>query len=66
MDLRTLSIALATTAIAGLAAPLAAQDKTGKNIDPAGKGTRGGVAQMAMAQGLYAMGMARGDRKSVV
>ena len=66
MDLRTLSFALATTAIAGLAAPLAAQDKTGKNIDPAGKGTRGGVAQMAMAQGLYAMGMARGDALTVL
>ena len=66
MDLRRLSIALATTAIAGLAAPLAAQDKTGKNIDPDGTGTRGGVAQMAMAQDLYAMGMARDDALTVL
>ena len=66
MDLRRLSIALATTAIAGLAAPLAAQDRTGKNIDPDGTGTRGGVAQMAMAQDLYAMGMARDDALTVL
>ena len=66
MYLKALSIALSTMALVGLAAPLAAQDNTGKNIDPAGTGTRGGVAQMAMAQDLYAMGMARQDALTVL
>jgi len=66
MKLKKFSIALATTAIVGLAAPVAAQDKTGMNVDPAGTGTRGGVAQMAMAQDLYAMGMARQDALTVL
>ena len=66
MKLKTFSIVLATTAIVGLAAPVAAQDKTGMNVDPAGTGTRGGVAQMAMAQDLYAMGMARQDALTVL
>ncbi len=66
MKLKTLSIVLATTVVAGLGAPLSAQDKTGKNVDPAGTGTRGGVAQMAMAQDLYAMGMAQKDALTVL
>ncbi len=66
MKLKTISAALATTAIIGLAAPLLAQDKTGTNVDPAGTGTKGGVAQMAMAQDLYAMGMAQKDALTVL
>ncbi len=66
MKLKTLSIVLATTVVAGLGAPLSAQDKTAKNVDPAGTGTRGGVAQMAMAQDLYAMGMAQKDALTVL
>lgn len=66
MTLRTLSMALTTTALVILAGPLAAQDKTKPNLDPAGTGTRGGVAQMAMAQNLYAMGMAEKDALTVL
>ena len=66
VKLTTLSAALAVTAITGLAAPLGAQDRTGKNVDPAGTGTRGGVAQIAMAQDLYAMGMAQQDALTVL
>ncbi|MGQ0564525.1 MAG: hypothetical protein ACT4OK_05575 [Gemmobacter sp.] len=55
-----------TLAIAGLAAPLAAQDTTGVNLAPAGTGTRGGVAQMALAQDLYALGMAQADALTVL
>jgi hypothetical protein len=66
MKLKAISIMMATTALIGLAAPLAAEDKTGRNIDPAGTGTKGGVAQMAMAQGLYALGMAQKDALTVL
>lgn len=66
MKLKVVSAALVTTTLVGLAMPAAAQDKTGKNVDPAGSGTRGGVAQMAMAQDLYAMGMTQKDALTVL
>jgi hypothetical protein len=64
MKLKRISVILATTAM--IALPVMAQDKSGKNVDPAGTGTKGGVAQMAMAQDLYAMGMAQGDALTVL
>lgn len=56
---------LALTALLLSALPVAAEEK-GPNIDPAGTGTRGGVAQMALAQDLYALGMAQGDALTVL
>lgn len=60
----TLIAAVLTTA--ALTNPLSAQDKSGRNIDPAGTGTKGGVAQMALAQDLYALGMAQLDTLTVL
>jgi hypothetical protein len=56
---------LALAALLMTALPVSAQDK-GPNIDPAGTGTKGGVAQMALAQDLYAIGMAQGDALTVL
>lgn len=64
MKLKSLFTALATTAL--LTTPGLAQDKTGTNVDKAGTGTKGGVATMAMAQDLYAMGMASQDALTVL
>ncbi|QYK42741.1 MAG: hypothetical protein KF887_06455 [Paracoccaceae bacterium] len=59
-------MALATTALVALAAPLAAQDQSGTNVDPAGTGTKGGAGQMALAQDLYAVGMETKDALMVL
>jgi len=64
MQLKSLFTILATTALCTLAAQ--AQDKTGTNIDPAGTGTRGGVATLALAQNLYALGVANKDALTVL
>ncbi len=64
MQLKSLFTILATTALCTLAAQ--AQDKTGTNIDPAGTGTRGGVATLALAQDLYALGVANKDALTVL
>lgn len=66
MKLKAISVALATTALVALTAPVIAQDKSGPNVDTAATGTKGGVAQMAMAQDLYAMGMAQQDALTVL
>ena len=66
MTLKFVSLALATTALVGLALPLAAQDKTGSNVDPAATGTPGGASTMAMSQELYAIGAASGDALTVL
>jgi len=66
MTIATLTRALATTALVALALPALAQDRTGSNTDPAGTGTRGGVAQLALAQELYANGLAAGDALTVL
>jgi hypothetical protein len=58
--------AIALAAGLALAGPLAAQDKSGPNVDKAGTGTKGGVAQMAMAQELYALGLAQNDALTVL
>lgn len=61
-----LSLALATTALVALSLPAQAEDKTGTNVDPAGTGTKGATAQIALAQDLYALGMAQGDALTVL
>lgn len=53
-------------AAALLAGPAAAQDQTGTNIDKAGVGTKGGVATLALAQDLYALGLANKDALTVL
>ena len=64
MELKSLFTILATTAV--LATPALAQDKTGPNVDKAGTGTRGGVATLALAQELYALGLANKDALTVL
>lgn len=64
MKIKAFSLALATSALVGL--PALAQDKSGPNVDPAGTGTPGGAAQAALAQDLYALGMAQQDALTVL
>ncbi|MDT8857057.1 hypothetical protein RNZ50_18875 [Paracoccaceae bacterium Fryx2] len=66
MTLKSLSAVLATAALAALASPAPAQDKTGANVDPTGVGTRGAVSQLALAQQLYALGLADKDALTVL
>ncbi|MGL6209550.1 MAG: hypothetical protein ACRC14_06955 [Paracoccaceae bacterium] len=64
MASKTLFTLLAATAL--VAGPAMAQDKTGTNVDKAGTGTKGGVATLAMAQDLYALGLANKDALTVL
>lgn len=66
MKLKAISVAFATTALVALSAPVIAQDKSGPNVDTAATGTKGGVAQLALAQDLYALGMAQQDALTVL
>lgn len=68
MTLKSLSIAFATTALVAVASTAFAQevDKSGTNVDTAATGTKGGVAQIALAQDLYALGLANKDALAVV
>lgn len=66
MKLKALSLITATTALVALAQPALSQDKSGPNVDTNGTGTKGGVATMAMAQDLYALGMASQDALTVL
>lgn len=66
MAINTFVRALATSALVAVAAPALAQDQTGSNIDPAAEVMTGAVAQMALAQQLYAHGAAQGDALSVL
>ena len=65
MTQKSLFAALATTALVGLTAPAFAETK-GPNVDSTATGTKGGVATMAMAQDLYALGMAQKDPLTVL
>lgn len=56
---------LAGTALVALALPAFAETK-GPNVNTAATGTKGGVATMAMAQDLYALGMANKDALTVL
>ncbi|MFN4159091.1 MAG: hypothetical protein ACK4GO_11890 [Gemmobacter sp.] len=64
--MKRISAILATTALVTLATPTLAEDKSGTNVDPAGTGTRGGTGQLALAQDLYAVGMANKDALTVL
>ena len=65
MTTKTLFAALATTALVGLALPVLAENK-GPNVDTSATGTKGGVATLALAQDLYALGMANKDALTVL
>lgn len=67
MKLKSVSLALATTALVTLGFPVLAQDKTGINIGATAEGaTSGGAASMTLAQELYALGTAQGDAITVL
>ncbi len=71
MKYRSLFPVLATTALVALALPALAEGTTADpakapNVNTAASGTRGGVATMAMAQDLYALGMANKDALTVL
>lgn len=67
MTLKSISLALATTALVALTLPAIAQDKSGSNIDPAATGAAaGGASTMGLAQELYALGVAQGDALTVL
>jgi hypothetical protein len=65
MTTKTLFAALATTALVTLSLPAMAENK-GPNVDTSATGTKGGVATLAMAQDLYALGMANKDALTVL
>lgn len=62
MTLKSLSLALATTALAVLAHPVLAQDPSDATIGtPAKEAVAGGPTRMGLAQQIYALGVAQGD-----
>ena len=65
MTAKSLFTALATTALVSLALPVMAETK-GANVNTAATGTKGGVATLALAQDLYALGMANKDALTVL
>ena len=67
MSLKSLSLILATTAVAALTLPALAQDKTGVNVGAAAEGAAPGAAStMGLAQELYALGVVQGDAVTVL
>lgn len=71
MTLKSLAAALATTALvttalAAFAPPGLAQDKTGPNVDATASGAHAGASTYAIAQDLYALGMANKDALTVL
>ena len=71
MRLKSLFPVLATTALVTLSLPAFAEGTTpdpakGPNVNSAATGTKGGVATMAMAQDLYALGLANKDALTVL
>ena len=67
MSLKSLSLILATTAVAALSLPALAQDKSGPNVGAAAEGAAPGAAStMGLAQDLYALGVAQGDAVTVL
>ena len=65
MTTKTLFAALATTALVALSLPAMAENK-GPNVDTSATGTKGGVATLALAQDLYALGLANKDALTVL
>lgn len=66
MTLKSLSLALATTALVALALPTLAQDKTGPNATAEGEAKPGAAASLSMAYELYALGVEQGDALTVL
>lgn len=67
MSLKSLSLILATSAVAALTLPALAQDKSGVNVGAAAEGAAPGAAStMGLAQELYALGVAQGDAVTVL
>jgi hypothetical protein len=67
MTLKSLSLALTTTALVTLTLPAFAQDRSGSNIDPAATANpTGSAATMGLAQDLYDVGLAQGDALTVL
>lgn len=65
--LKSLSFALATTALVSFGLPALAQDKSGPNAGAAPEGAApGGASTMGLAQELYALGVAQGDAVTVL
>ena len=65
MTFKALFPVLATTALVSLCLPAFAEEK-GPNVNTAATGTKGGVATMALAQDLYALGLANKDALTVL
>jgi len=66
MRVTSLSALFLSTALVAVALPAVAQDKAGTNIDPAATGTPAGASTFAVAQDLYAIGMANKDALTVL
>ena len=67
MTLKSLSLALATTALVALNLPVLAEDAKGPNVGTTAAGTvAGAAATMTLAQDLYALGVAQGDALTVL
>lgn len=67
MTLKGISFALATTALAAVALPSLAQDKSGPNVGAVAEGAAPGAAStVGLAQELYAVGAAQGDAVTVL
>ena len=66
-NFKTMTAALVTSAVVSLGSAAWAQDQEGPNAaDGAGDGEAGAVAQMAMAQDLYAYGSAQKDALAIL
>lgn len=65
MAFKSLFPVLATTALVALSLPAFAEDK-GPNVNTTATGTKGGVATLALAQDLYALGLANKDALTVL
>jgi hypothetical protein len=65
MTFKALFPVLATTALVSLCLPAFAEEK-GPNVNTAATGTKGGVATLALAQDLYALGLANKDALTVL
>lgn len=67
MTLKALSLALASTALVALSVPSLAEDGAGPNVGATAEGAApGAAATMALAQDLYAAGVAQGDALTVL
>ena len=67
MSLKSLSRALATTALVALTLPALAEEAKGPNIGATAEGAApGAAATMSLAQDLYALGVAQGDALTVL